>query len=81
MLTVLSRDESKRLAAIDLLKNPDKSRDDALKKYTHLICQLLKMPMAFVSVLDNEKQYIKSAQNVAVTETVTNGAKLIHPSG
>lgn len=32
MLTNLSRDESKRLAAIDLLKNPDKGRDDALKK-------------------------------------------------
>lgn len=26
------------------------------------------MPMGFVSVLDEEKQYIKSAQNVAVTE-------------
>ena len=58
MLTDLSRDESKRLAAIDLLKNPDKGRDDALKKYTHLICQLLNMPMGFVSVLDEEKQYI-----------------------
>ncbi|HHS9528842.1 TPA: sensor domain-containing phosphodiesterase [Raoultella ornithinolytica] len=68
MLTDLSRDESKRLAAIDLLKNPDKGRDDALKKYTHLICQLLNMPMGFVSVIDEEKQYIKSAQNVAVTE-------------
>lgn len=69
MFTDLSRDESKRLAAIDLLKNPDKGRDDALRKYTHLICHLLNMPMGFVSVLDEEKQYIKSAQNVAVTET------------
>lgn len=69
MLTDLSRDESKRRAAIDLLKNPDKGRDDALEKYTHLICHLLSMPMGFVSVLDEEKQYIKSAQNVAVTET------------
>ncbi|MFU0889294.1 EAL domain-containing protein [Kluyvera sichuanensis] len=69
MLTDLSRDESKRRAAIDLLKNPDKGRDDALEKYTHLICHLLSMPMGFVCVLDEEKQYIKSAQNVAVTET------------
>lgn len=69
MLTDLSRDESKRLAAIELLKNPDKGRDDALEKYTHLICHLLSMPMGFVSVLDEEKQYIKSAQNIAVTET------------
>lgn len=69
MLTDLSKDESKRLAAIELLKNPDKGRDDALEKYTHLICHLLSMPMGFVSVLDEEKQYIKSAQNIAVTET------------
>ena len=69
MLTDLSRDESKRLAAIDLLKNPDKGRDDALEKYIHLICHLLSMPMGFVSILDEEKQYIKSAQNFAVTET------------
>lgn len=69
MLTDLSSDESKRLAAIDLLKNPDEERDATLKKYTHLVCQLLKMPMGFVSVLDDEKQYIKSAQNITVTET------------
>lgn len=69
MLSDLSNDESKRRAAIDLLKNPDEGRDEALKKYTHLVCQLLKMPMSFVSVLDDEKQYIKSAQNIAATET------------
>ncbi|MEF3108925.1 EAL domain-containing protein [Raoultella sp. WB_B2P2-3] len=69
MLTDLSSDENKRRAAIDLLKNPDEGRDEALRKYTHLACQLLKMPMGFVSVLDDEKQYIKSAQNIAVTET------------
>ena len=69
MLSDLSNDESKRRAAIDLLKNPDEGRDEALRKYTHLVCQLLKMPMSFVSVLDDEKQYIKSAQNIAATET------------
>lgn len=69
MLTDLRSNDSKRRAAIDVLKSPDKGRDDALKKYTHLVCQLLKMPMCFVSILDDEKQYIKSAQNVAITET------------
>lgn len=69
MLTDLSSDESKKRAAIDLLKNPDEGRDNALNKYTHLVCQLLNMPMGFVSVLDDEKQYIKSAQNISITET------------
>lgn len=55
MLNDLSSDESKRRAAIDLLKNADEGRDEALKKYTHLLCQLLKMPMSFVSILDDEK--------------------------
>lgn len=69
MLTDLSNDESKRRAAIDLLKNPDKGRDEALKKYTQLVCQLLKMPMGFVSILDDEKQYHNSAQSIVVAET------------
>jgi hypothetical protein len=42
MLNDLSSDESKRRAAIDLLKNADEGRDEALKKYTHLVCQLHK---------------------------------------
>ena len=74
MLNDLSSDESKRRAAIDLLKNADEGRDEALKKYTHLVCQLLKMPMSFVSILDDEKQYIKSAQNIAPTDTSLAGA-------
>ncbi|MFO6299053.1 sensor domain-containing phosphodiesterase [Rahnella selenatireducens] len=74
MLTDLSSDESKKRAAIDLLKNHDEVRDEALKKYTRLACQLLKMPMCFVSVMDDEKQYIKSAQNMAVTETTLSEA-------
>lgn len=69
MLTDLSSDENKRRAAIDVLKSHDEGRDEALKKYTQLACQLLKVPMCFVSVLDDEKQYIKSAQNIALTET------------
>lgn len=69
MLSDLSRDESKRRAAIDLLKNPDDGRDEALKKYTHLVCQLLKMPMSFVSILDVEQQYIAFAQNIDARET------------
>ncbi|WP_447887097.1 sensor domain-containing phosphodiesterase [Serratia fonticola] len=69
MLTDLSSDESKKRAAINLLKSHDEVRDEALKKYTLLACQLLNVPMCFVSVLDDEKQYIKSAQNITVTET------------
>lgn len=69
MLTELNSDDSKKRAAIDLLKNPDKDRDVILKKYTHMVCRLLEIPMSFVSVLDDTKQYIKSAQNIELTET------------
>lgn len=69
MLTDLNTDERKRRPAIELLKNHDESRDEALKQYTHLACQLLKVPMCFISILDDEKQYIKSAQNIDITET------------
>lgn len=73
MLTDLNSNESKRRLAIDLLKNPDEGRDEALKKYTDFVCLLLKMPMSFVSILDDKNQYIKHAQNIAATETNMGG--------
>ncbi|AVF38117.1 sensor domain-containing diguanylate cyclase [Rahnella sikkimica] len=79
MLTNLISNESKRHATIGLLKSHDRERDEALKKYTQMVCQLLKMPMSFVSVLDDEKQYIKSAQNIAVTETGLDEAFCVQP--
>ncbi|MCS6068843.1 hypothetical protein LNO81_30815 [Klebsiella variicola subsp. variicola] len=55
------------------MKNPDEGRDEALKKYTDFVCLLLKMPMSFVSILDDKNQYIKHAQNIAATETNMGG--------
>lgn len=69
MLTDFTNDESKKRAAIDLLKNADEGERRSIKKNTHLVCQLLKIPMSFVSILEDEKQYIKCAQNIAITET------------
>lgn len=69
MLTNLSNNEAKRHAAIDALKADDRGRDETLRKYTFLACRLLNIPMCFISVLDDEKQYIKSAQNMPFSET------------
>lgn len=68
MLKDFTSDEPKRRAAINLLMNSDEDRDITLKKFMHLACKLLKMPMGFVSVIDNEKQCIKYAQNIEINE-------------
>lgn len=78
MLTNLSNNEAKRHAAIDALKADDRGRDDTLRKYTFLACRLLNVPMCFVSVLDDEKQFVKSAQNVPFTETSLTDAFCAH---
>ncbi|WP_122095137.1 EAL domain-containing protein [Rahnella sp. Larv3_ips] len=78
MLTNLSNNEAKRHAAIDALKADDRGRDETLQKYTFLACRLLNVPMCFVSVLDDEKQFVKSAQNVPFTETSLSDAFCAH---
>ncbi|MGC6388886.1 EAL domain-containing protein [Ewingella sp. S1.OA.A_B6] len=78
MLTDLNRDEVKKQAAFYALKNHDEERDEALKHYTRLTCMLLKVPICFVSVLDDEKQYIKSAQNISIKETSLSDAFCVH---
>lgn len=78
MLTNLSNNEAKRHAAIDALKADDRGRDDTLRKYTSLASRLLNMPMCFISILDDEKQFIKSAHNVPFNETSLSDAFCAH---
>lgn len=78
MLSDMKNDESKKSAVVEFLKRDDRVLDEALKKYTHFACLLLKVPMCFVSVMDDEKQYLKAAQNVSVTETCLQDAFCVH---
>ncbi|WP_123333858.1 sensor domain-containing phosphodiesterase [Erwinia sp. JUb26] len=61
MSGTFSNDDVRRLAALEMLKSEDAIRDDILQKFTLLTSDLLAIPGCFVSVLDNENQYIKAA--------------------
>lgn len=71
MLTNLSHDEKKRLAAIELLKADEHERDEILAKMTQLTGKTLGIGTSFISILDGEKQYLKApyALPVVVRET------------
>ncbi|GAB3414053.1 sensor domain-containing phosphodiesterase [Erwinia aphidicola] len=69
MSGTFSSDDAKRLAALEMLKSEDAARDDILKKFSQLASELLEIPGGFVSVLDDENQYIKAACNFDLKQT------------
>ncbi|NDL63752.1 EAL domain-containing protein [Acerihabitans arboris] len=64
MLTNLNHDEKKRLAAIKLLKADEHDRDEILAKMTRLTGQTLGIATCFISILDDERQYLKAASGL-----------------
>lgn len=69
MLTNLSGDEERRHRALLTLRKPDESRDDVLQKFVRLASQALGIPGSFISVLDDEKQYVRAARNFNLKES------------
>ena len=69
MLSQLNQSHSKRRAALEMLKKNDRCRDEILSQFTLLTSQLLGIPSCFVSILDDERQYIKAAQAFTLVET------------
>ena len=55
---------------LQALRNPDICRDDVLSKFTDLVSKTLGVPSSFISVLDDDFQYIKAAHNFNVGETL-----------
>ncbi|MEA9391532.1 EAL domain-containing protein [Acerihabitans sp. TG2] len=71
MLTDLSHDEEKRLAAIKLLKADEHDRDQILEEMTALAGKMLGISTSFISILDDEKHYIKAACGLALQLKIT----------
>ncbi|MFU9135881.1 EAL domain-containing protein [Erwinia tasmaniensis] len=55
--------EDNKCRAINALIRHDESRDDVLVRFVKLAGQALGIPGSFISVLDDENQYIKAAHN------------------
>ncbi|QDY43959.1 EAL domain-containing protein [Candidatus Pantoea soli] len=66
MLFNLSGDSDRRIRALQALREPDESRDDVLRKFTRLTSQVLGIPGCFVSVLDDDAQYIRASCNFSL---------------
>ncbi len=65
MFSGLSKKETRRLAALELLKREDKERDNALGEFATFASQIMGAEGCFVTVIDDHFQYIKYADNVA----------------
>jgi len=69
MLINLTGDHERRERALQALRDPDESRDDVLLKFVRLTSQALGIPGCFISVLDEEFQYIRAARNFSLTHS------------
>ncbi len=58
-----------RLNAVKALMSPDESRDEVLETFVHLAGDLLGISGSFISIIDDNNQYIKAARNFALKQS------------
>lgn len=64
MFSGLNKNETKRLAALALLRKQDKARDAALGEFATLASDIMGISSCFVTIFDDQYQYIKYVKNV-----------------
>lgn len=64
MFTGLKKSESKRLAALEILRKEDESRDAALAEFAALAREIMSVEGCFISTFDDHFQYIKYVKNL-----------------
>lgn len=69
MLMSLSDGDDCRTRTLHALRSNDESRDDVLRQFVRLASQALGIPGSFISVLDDEMQHVKAAQNFTLTQS------------
>jgi len=62
-------DDERRARALNMLRTPDDSRDDVLRRFVRLASQALGIPGSFISVLDDEYQYVQAARNFTLRQS------------
>ena len=63
------RNEAKRLAALRALGLLDSPPEKAFDDVVQLVCHLLDVPQALVSLVDSDRQWFKAACGVVASET------------
>lgn len=65
----LPENESQRLATLHSLSILDTPRDDRFDRFTRLAARIFDMPIALISLVDESRQWFKSVEGFAGTET------------
>ncbi|MEY8769312.1 EAL domain-containing protein [Erwinia sp. ACCC 02193] len=58
-----------RLRALQALLSADESRDEVLRKFVQLSSQTLGIPGSFISVLDDDTQYVRASHNFSLSHS------------
>ncbi len=64
MFSGLNKNDTKRLAALALLRKHDKARDSALGEFASLASDIMGVSGCFVTIFDDQYQYIKYVKNI-----------------
>jgi len=62
-------DERERMLALDALDLLDTPAEERFDRYTRLLTTVLSVPVALVSIVDDDRQWFKSRQGLDATET------------
>ena len=62
-------DDERRLNAVDHYDVLDTPSEEAFDRITRLCCRIFNIPMSTVTFIDGHRQWFKSRQGVAATET------------
>jgi ribonuclease BN (tRNA processing enzyme)/DNA-binding response OmpR family regulator len=71
-------DEEKRITALHKLGLLDTEKEERFDRITRLAAAMFNVPVALISLMDRERQWIKSAAGVDVTETPRDEAFCSH---
>lgn len=74
-------DEPARLAELHSIHLLDTPPDKFFDRYTHLIAEIFKVPMAAVILVDEHRQWIKSSVGLMMTETSLEDSFSVHALG
>lgn len=70
--------QDKRLASLHALKLLDTPIEERFERITRMVCRLLDVPIALFNLIDDHRQFYKSAQGLQNTEAALDGAFCTH---
>lgn len=70
MFSGLNQYETKKLAALDLLRRDDKPRDRVLGEFARLASTIMGVSGCFVTIFDPKFQYIKYSKNIPLPDKI-----------